>query len=428
MRFFRIVATLSCAGLLVGMLSTPSGATHSADRLVWAARYDGRAHASDSPADMAISADGSILYVAGTTWAGDERHEDIATIAYGRDGGRRWTRVFSGKDGSKDVPAAVASGRARVYVTGTSHGTTIGHGDDYVTMAYAAGGDRLWAHRYDGSAHGVDTASDIVASPDGSTVYVTGSSATIAYRSDGTVLWVAEATPGRYLAISAAGSTLFVEAGFTTVAIDAATGNEVWRAHYAPYGEYSEDAGVAAGSDGRVFVAGSADEMGSSWIILVAYGAAGDERWVRTWPDLGYAWTSSLAVRYDGKRIYLAGEGDVGGGLFLLVFDPSGRVVFRSFPWFQGMGEHTWLSDIAIAPDGENVYLAGDSGAGDFATFGIGASGKQRWGLPYDGPGHRADFAASVVVSPDGSRVFVTGISNGMGTGTDISTIAYSAG
>jgi hypothetical protein len=58
-----------------------------------------------------------------------------------------------------------------------------------------------------------------------------------------------------------------------------------------------------------------------------------------------------------------------------------------------------------------------------------GASGtrsRQLWSALYDGPGHGDDLALDAAVSPDGSRVFVTGYSQGFG-GLDWATFAYDA-
>jgi WD40 repeat protein len=92
---------------------------------------------------------------------------------------------------------------------------------------------------------------------------------------------------------------------------------------------------------------------------------------------------------------------------------------------------------VAVSPDGKTVFVTGrttsifipDSSKGlDYATIAYNAAtGAQLWVKRYNGPGKDADYAFSVKVSPDGTRVFVTGDSTGAGTGTDYATIAYNA-
>src|SRR5207245_230133 len=49
------------------------------------------------------------------------------------------------------------------------------------------------------------------------------------------------------------------------------------------------------------------------------------------------------------------------------------------------------------------------------------------WVSRYDGPAHSTDAGTALVVGSDGSRLFVTGWSTGVGTGPDVATIAYDA-
>jgi hypothetical protein len=78
------------------------------------------------------------------------------------------------------------------------------------------------------------------------------------------------------------------------------------------------------------------------------------------------------------------------------------------------------------------VFVTGDSpglGTGcDFATVAYNAAtGEEVWEARYDGPAAEGDWAQSLAVSPDGSMVFVSGDSAGLGTNTDFATVAYSA-
>jgi hypothetical protein len=82
------------------------------------------------------------------------------------------------------------------------------------------------------------------------------------------------------------------------------------------------------------------------------------------------------------------------------------------------------------SPDGSTVFVTGWVASGqrgdDYATVAYdAATGVREWGRRYNGPNDSGDVAHAVAVSPDGSRVFVTGYSGGVQTGSDYATVAY---
>src|SRR5438105_411402 len=78
---------------------------------------------------------------------------------------------------------------------------------------------------------------------------------------------------------------------------------------------------------------------------------------------------------------------------------------------------------VTTSPDGSTVFVTGCSDctfSSDFLTVAYDAStGRVLWQRTYDGPDHLGDEATALAVSPDGSKVFVTGRSMGSSTNDD---------
>src|SRR5439155_651267 len=141
----------------------------------WVSRYDGPDGLDDFATDLGVAPDGSKLYVTGYS-VGASTARDAETIAYdARTGAEGWVSRYNGPEYLDDdgVRLAVSPDGSRVYVAGVS--TSAATGDDWVTLSYeAATGDRLWLSSYHGDGDGADHAWAIAVSPDGSRVYVNG--------------------------------------------------------------------------------------------------------------------------------------------------------------------------------------------------------------------------------------------------------------
>jgi len=320
----------------------------------------------------------------------------------------------------------------------------------------APGGALLWAARYRGNAQG-NFPSAVAASPDGAAVYVTGTTnpanshfSTVAYNAaTGAQRWAASFYGRGYsqpqgMAVSPDGSRVFVT-GFTTlpggccndqfvtVAYDAATGARLWATRtFSIQTSSSEADEVAVSPDGAtVYVAG----VSIGGLTLVAYDAAtGATRWVRSYhvPRFGQG-AESVAVIPDGSTVFLNGP-------FLTA---SGQQMFATIAYTAATGTRVWARtaigrtggrSLAVSPDSTKVFVTGGTNppgaASAFTTIGYAtATGARLWAQQYRGS-QANNVANAIAVSPDGSQVLVTGHTGGTTANSPayFATVAYAAG
>jgi hypothetical protein len=170
----------------------------------WVNRYNDPINSDDQARSIGVSPDGSTVFVTGYSYQSTTEH-DYTTIAYDAStGGELWVKLYDGPGSSTDLAnaLAVSPDGSSVFVTGQDYSYATGY--DYATVAYnASTGARLWVKRYasmDSADNFRDEAKDVGVSPDGSAVIVTGYSspsstpysdyATFAYdASSGAKLW-----------------------------------------------------------------------------------------------------------------------------------------------------------------------------------------------------------------------------------------------
>jgi hypothetical protein len=336
-----------------------------------------------------------------------------------------------------------------------------------VPAALATPGAQLWANRYNAPGNGDDFANAVGVSPDGSKVFVTGPSpgsnglddyATVAYdASTGMRLWAK-----RYngpangvdwalaLQVSPDGSSVFVtgyskgptsDFDYATVAYDTSTAARLWVKRYnAPANkrDFAEVVGVSPGGS-KVFVSGvSYGSTSGGDYATVAYNAStGAKLWVNRYngPANGFDEVRALRVSPDASKVFVTG--DSGGSTSI---DDYATVAYKA-----STGAALWVKRyngprngddgahaLGVSRDGSKVFVTGPSEGStsgyDYATVAYDAStGARLWLRRYNGPGNGGDGAQALGVSPDGSSVFVTGASTGSTSGADYATVAYSA-
>jgi WD40 repeat protein len=375
-------------------------------------------------------------------------------------GRQLWLSSVAGGSAAFAIATSPTGGTAFVA------GNTSGPG--FSTVAYdAATGAELWASQYSSPGSTYDAASAIAASPDGTTVFVAGLAigpgvkagyATIAYDSaTGAELWERSYSGSRHyagataLALSPDGRTVFVTgssghgrwAEFATIAYSAATGKELWiRTYNASGRRFNVPVAIGASPGGHVLIVTGSGYRGGTGTAFetVAYNAAsGRQIWAQRYnhPLKGNDEAHSLVISPTTGTVYVTGASSpTSTGLHTryvtIAYDiATGRTRWVSSYRRARHGVNS-ASSVAVDPGGQKVYVTGVSqGAtskADYATIAYSAaSGKQLWVRRYNGPGNGRDIPIRVAVSPDGSRVYVTGSSMGAGSNYDYATIAYGA-
>lgn len=304
---------------------------------------------------VVISPDGSTLFAAGAAIVGSPEEEgstrEYATAAFDAvTGAQLWVATYHGPGVGSDVTRslAVSPDGSKVFVTGQSSNTTNPSlfNNAYATVAYdAATGAQLWVARYSGANMG-SVANSVAVSPHGSLVFVTGASAgptgramfaTVAYSAArGAVVWVARYAVGSRnaaavsVAVSPDGSKVYVggtahakwgQQVFATVAYRAASGAKLWATLYprrpSPVVGSSGITSMTVSPHGsKVFVTGQSKSKrtGIYEYATVAYDAAtGAQLWVKRSRMGLLGLPFSMAVSPHGSKVFVTGYAEITG-------------------------------------------------------------------------------------------------------------------
>jgi outer membrane protein assembly factor BamB len=140
--------------------------------LLWQARLDGPVNSIDHATDLGISPGGSFVYVTGWSDGGSSGF-DYATVAYDASTGQDvWRSRFRDRYSDLATALAVSADGTRIYVTGDTATYTRRKPIEYLTIAYSNSGSMVWAARTGDNGRAV--AADVATSPLSNRVYVTG--------------------------------------------------------------------------------------------------------------------------------------------------------------------------------------------------------------------------------------------------------------
>ena len=284
--------TVFVSGESIGDAGDPDYVTIAYDAMMGTERWVNRLDEGsiDLPHALSVSPDGSAVFVTGESEVGQTSEDFLTAAIDAANGTLLWTAVYDGPGHYYDsaVATGVAPSGSDVYVTGRSYG----QGDDYATIGYdAATGAEVWVSRYRGPGY-VDIPEDLAVAPDGGRVYVTGLSgsptqgdyATVAYDGvDGTQLWVARyrpagADPSSDVVASPDGTSVFVQGNlwngtsedFVAISYDAAIGTQRWATHLgSPWNGFDDSTSAGISPDGHVlYLTGRTQDPSSDYGYL----------------------------------------------------------------------------------------------------------------------------------------------------------------
>lgn len=258
--------------------------------------------------------------------------------------------------------------------------------------AGAAPGDLAWHSEVDGTAHSTeDSGADVLVSPAGDVVFVAGSKDDASSGMDGFV-----------------------------VAYGASTGQVLWQKRFdgpAHKDDWFSDAELAPNGDVLYVRGGTSGGDRGSDVLVVAYSAGSGKRlWASVFrgPKKSKDGSDSMAVDLSGKRVYIGGWGSNVGG-YVAAFSASGGPPL----WSWKAKGYSWIFDVAAAPNGR-VLAAGKSDGDAFVGAFRGKTGAKLWAASAAGSaGDTLDFVEQVVVSPNGAEAFAVGKLENGATGVD---------
>lgn len=414
---------LVTAGTVMALAVLPSGpatahaSAPSPGATLWSAQLSG-----GDATDVAANPRYPIVYVTG--WTATSQHEpghprffidDFTTVAYNsRTGAQLWIEHYEGSGflGEARPLVAVSPDGSEVFVAGDQclgktycvvHGYPYGIGQ--TVLAYnAMTGAQLWVTAPEfGPAP-----SAMAVSPDGQ-VFLTGVEKYAGYvtsafdASDGTQEWGVFSTLPRHLvhyeipsalAVSSAGSTVFVTGTQGTIALETrAGGATLWQRH-------------SAGSVGKALAVSS-----DSSVLLVAGCDATPQRHplCRSNALTGYSAATGMKLWSlpDGADQVVASPA---GPQVLVGAEKSGKPVLAGYDMARGVRTELWQTptisgQIEVSPNGQAVFVVGTAG---IAAYDV-STGTQLWTASYSYPGS----SPTTALSASGSKLFVTGDKDG---------------
>ena len=244
----------------------------------------------------------------------------------------------------------------------------------------------------------------------------------------------------RVVLFATAAATVGLATAGASGAIDSTRGGGAvaWISHDVSAGAPTASASALTSSGKKLVVTGRSwgETTGYDFGTVALETGSGAKLWTTRYngPGNGDDAASSLVLSQDGREVFVTGSSpglSTGFDYATVAYDAmTGAKLWTAR--YNGPGnadDRAW--SLVLSPDGGKVFVTGSSigsaSGGDYATVAYSAAtGATLWTARYNGPANGEDGAISIAVSPYGT-VFVTGSSEGVTTGDDYATVAYDA-
>jgi hypothetical protein len=368
----------------------------------------------------------------------------------------RWT---SPGDESDWAYAIAADDSGYTYVTGKAEV----NGGDCAVIKYSPDGDTAWVRIYPNTGSATERASSIAIGSSGN-IYLTGYTMssgsgdylTIKYRPNGDLAWTQtyNGISSQYdfanwvavddqenVYVTGYSRGLSYQFDIATVKYDS-SGNQLWVARFDGSGNYNDEGHkVIATNDGYVYVTGYVNPFSSGTrrdYVTIKYDAAtGDTAWWRTYNGTADSLDEARDVEVDVLgNVYVTGSSRTVGTL-------NDIVTIK----YDSLGNEKWTAQYnnpdtsgndggygLVIDDAGNVYVTGQSqglGTGtDFVTIKYDSLGNQLWAIRFNGPANGLDrpsdeTGGKCMAIDQYANIYVAGISRGATSLNDYIAIMY---
>jgi hypothetical protein len=386
----------------------------------WSQTYNGPGNDEDKAVAMTLDAAGNIYVVANSRLSFPDEGVHTAqtiTLKYNSAGTLLWTAIKLRPDHYPCEPNDVAvDASGNVYVAGsTINGEPFAY--DFMTIKYNSFGVEQWMRTYNGTANSLDMKTHIALDATGN-IYITGESQGLLRRGRLPIQTFADVYTIKYNP----------------------NGGVMWQRRYnSPFNSSDRPNAIVLDNSGNVYITGSSntDPTNSDYLTLKLNGGNGTVTYTAR-----YNGTGNAVDQANGIAVNAAGEAFVTGQS-----DPYGNFAYNYVTIkYTSTGAEAWTASYNGPADGTDVareikmdafgsiYVTGESQGVtdyDFLTIQYGNSGVELWKVRYDGPASGPDKAIGMAVyTPPGpafeqAHVYVTGESEGIGTGKDIALVKY---